>query len=229
MFGQLLSALLLHLSHFYLFEKISMKNLKITAIFFASLLVSDLSLAAPISIDTTTSGSWLSFTPGPDQSGNHSIGTAGAAFESANIGWNTSVSYNDSGWTPFSGSWGNSAPSPIYLRKEFKLGTPTAGQISGFVDDDLMLWVNGNLVINDQNGVTSFFATINILPYLTSGNNLIAIKAHDSNGGQQSFAILGSVEATDAVTVPEPETLALMGLGIVGIRFSGIRRPKRSC
>jgi hypothetical protein len=205
-----------------------MKNLKTTAIVLASLLISDLSLAAPISINTTTSGSWLSFTPGPDQSGS-SISSSGTTFESANVGWNTSVSYNDSGWTPFSGSWGNSAPSPIYLRKEFTLGTPTFGQISGGVDDDLMLWVNGNLVINDQNGFSTSFAAINILPYLISGNNLIAIKAHDSFGGQQSFSILGSVDATDAVTVPEPETLALMGLGILGIRFSGIRRSKRSC
>lgn len=206
-----------------------MKKLKKTVFVLASLLISDLSLAAPISIDTTTPGSWLSFTPGPDQSGNGSISSAGVAFESANVGWNTSVSYNDSGWTPFSGSWDNVAPSPIYLRKEFTLGTPTFGQISGSVDDDLMLWVNGNLVINDQNGVSSSFGAINILPYLTSGSNLIAIKVHDSFGGQQSFSILGSVDATDAVTVPEPATLALMGLGLVGLRISTTRRSKFSC
>ncbi len=205
-----------------------MNNLKIAAIFFASLLTSDISFAASLSISTTTPGSWLSYTPGPDQSGNHSISTAGLSFESANVGWNTNPSYNDAGWSPFSGSWQNFAPSPIYLRKEFTIGTPISGQISGGVDDDLMLWINGNLVINDQNGVSSTFATINILPYLISGTNLIAIKAHDSFGGAQSFSISGAVEATDAVNVPEPETLALIGLGIFGAYFSGLRQPNRS-
>jgi hypothetical protein len=172
------------------------------------------SSAAPLSIDS--GASYLAIAPGPNQAGNNNILTAGLVFEAANPDWNTSLSYDDSLWTPFPGDWMPTGVSPMYLRKEFMLGTPTAGSITGGgADDDAQIWVNGTLVYNDINGLSGLIPGIDILPFLVAGNNLIAIKAHNSFGGGDFFSLSGFADSEPlASSVPEPASLTLVGGGI---------------
>jgi hypothetical protein len=188
-------------------------------------------MAALISLDAN-SGDWVAIAPGPDATGNGTINTAGAAFEAANVGWNSSTTYDDSAWAPWSGGWlpADGSVSPFYMRMEFTLGTPTSGSFTSWFDDDGQVWVNGTLVTDDSDGGTGGGPyTTNILSALTTGDNVIAVKGHNTFGG--GFGVLafgGSVDSTSAIVVPEPSTLALCSmLGLLSLGVTGRRRRHR--
>lgn len=179
------------------------------------------------------------------------ITTVGLAWEATNAGWNTSLVYDDSnaaGWnTPVARDesgygatlnnniWADAegiGQTPAYFRKQFFLSVlPTAAWIgsdllndfSNVVDDDVQIYINGSLVFDDTDGMATFFPVTDILSYLHEGANLIAVKAHDSVGGNEHFSLV-----LQAVDVPEPGTLLLALSAAAALAISRRRFPRTS-
>jgi hypothetical protein len=61
------------------------------------------------------------------------------------------------------------------------------------VDDDVQIYINGQLVFNDQNGVATFIPVTDVTGFLHPGPNLLAVKAHDSFGGFEHFSLILSI------------------------------------
>ena len=192
--------------------------------------------ADTISLDAP--GAWTAIAPPGAVSNNCypcslPINSVGLAWEAANTGWNSSASYNASAWGAYSGGWiNNSGITPFYARDVFDInGTATAASFTMWADDDSIVWVNGIEVpgLYDADGNTDAPRTANISSYLVSGENVIAFKANNSAGGGFGVSFSGSVNFTPAPTndVPEPASLALVGLGLVAILSLGRRQAKR--
>jgi hypothetical protein len=178
------------------------------------------------------------------------ITAVGLDWEAANGGWNSSSAYDDSdaaGWhTPvardesaYGATLGNNVwadeegmgLTPAYFRKLFFLPVlPTAAwfgsnipnDFSNVVDDDVQIYINGALVFDDTDGQATFYPVIDILGYLQLGDNLIAMKAHDSFTGNEHVSF-----ALQAVDVPEPGGLLLV-LSAVGALCLSRRRFGRT-
>lgn len=198
--------------------------------------------ADTISLNSFAGSAWVAITP-PGAVPNNSypspspINSVGTAWEAANVGWNSSASYNTAGWAAYnqtanSGWISATGITPFYAREVFTIsGTPVSGTFTLGVDDDSQVWVNGTLVptLNDTNMGTNSAATANISSYLVSGQNVIAFKAHNSAGGGFSvFSLSGSVTYTPGqASVPDgASTAALLGgalMGLVALRRRAVR------
>jgi hypothetical protein len=155
------------------------------------------------------------------------IYSVGSTWEAANVGWNSSASYDASTWTAYTGGLPAGPLTPFYAREVFSIGgTPTYGTFSIGVDDDSLVWVNGTLVpgLIDNNMGNSGVQTADITSYLHAGDNVIAFKAHNSAGG--GFGVYGMTGYVnfDPAAVPEPASLTLFGLGVASLL--GFRRRK---
>jgi len=137
------------------------------------------------------------------------IASVGEPWESDNVGWNFNLAFDDSnaaGWQnaiinrPLCRDQGgvsdciwvdgnnSNGSSPSYYRKTFEIdGTVVAGSLGFSVDDDAQVYINGNLVLDDQSGHADGAQFIDVTPYLQNGTNLAAIKAHDSWGGGEAW------------------------------------------
>lgn len=195
----------------------------------------DFQVATSVYVNTT----WRTIGPVGDLTGG-GINNVGLAWEAAHPGWNSSPMFDDSnaaGWSnaievvhpnpPFLRYWFDGTEqvgsSPVYFRKEFQIeGDPISGLLSFTVDDDAQIYVNGVQVVNDSNGLATTVNGLNVLPYLTSGLNLIAVKAQDQQGGQ-GFA--GNLQLVS--NVPEPSSIVLAGLGVTAIVVVYRRRRSR--
>jgi len=170
-------------------------------------------------------GNWLATTSGEPCC--QYINNVGQAWEAANPGWNSSVTYNTSSWVTYTGANGgwyptNGSTSDFYARELVDItGTVTAASFLATVDDDVQVWVNGTMVLNDANGGCCNVTPVNIAAYLTLGENVIAVKANNNQGGY-SASFSGSVTETDPV--PEPASMTLMGTGLAVI---GVLRRRR--
>jgi hypothetical protein len=177
---------------------------------------------APKELANTNDGTWLTFAPSGNQEG-QSINSDGLAYEAANPKWKSDPAFDTSTWqtgtiTGGSQFWGPDADTPVYMRKLFDAGNdPANASIILRDDDDALVYINGVLVIDDANGTSSAFGPMDVTSYLHAGENLIAVKAHDSGGGAQHIGL--SVYAD----VPEPTvTVPLLGLAA----FSALRRRR---
>jgi hypothetical protein len=184
---------------------------------------------------------WRAIGPVGDLTG-QPIGSVGLEWESANVGWNTSADFDDAdsaGWKsaievihphePFVRYWVDGTEtvgsSPAYFRRVIDIpGTPLESAFSFGVDDDATIYINGNVVFTDSDGLYSFFTGANVTPYLHSGPNLIAVKAHDLQGAQ---SIWGQLEVR--YQVPELSSAMLAGLAtLVGNSFRLRRAGRRA-
>lgn len=91
--------------------------------------------------------------------------------------------------------------------------------LNGGFDDDGDLFINGTWVVNNQNGFADNFLNIDVTPYLSIGDNLIAFTATDN------FLVWGynhgaaaQIDATFA-QVPEPCHPRPAGVGIGWLGF----------
>ena len=152
-----------------------------------------------LTVVTSTNPIWRAIGPVGNLEGTP-IDSVGSLWESTNTGWNTSLLYQataETGWhaptIDASGAhgddptliWSDGPPAygstPAYFRTTFFVrGTPTGALLDCTVDDDAQIWINGELVLNDNNNTASTFQDIDVRRYLRSGLNLLTVKAHDS-------------------------------------------------
>jgi hypothetical protein len=160
---------------------------------------------APKELASTSDGTWLTFAPSGNLEG-QPIKSVGAAYEAAHPTWKNDPAFDTSTWQLGTVTndffWGPNADTPLYTRKLFEVGddVTNATMILG-VDDDAQVYINGVLVYDDTNGTTSSVGPMDVTPFVHPGENLIAIKAHDSAGGSQHLGV--SIYSD----VPEPSAL----------------------
>ena len=155
----------------------------------------------------TTDTTWRGIGPEGNQEGTP-IASVGLAWEAANPGWNTSLTFDDTDAAGWKSCINNREPpyiwvdgpyingsSPSYYRKVFELsGTPTSGMLSSGVDDDAIIYINGQLAVSDTDGIPTESSLIDVTSLLVPGMNLIAVKAHDSSGNQESLKVTLDIE-----------------------------------
>ena len=155
---------------------------------------------------------WLAITPEGDHTG-EPIGSVGLAYESAHAGWNTDVNFDTSQWSQAQvvgdeQIWGDGTAGPTYFRDVFTLNQPLADVVMlASVDDDALIYINGQLVVSDANGQANGFGPLDVTSYLHVGENLIAIKAQNA-GGPASLGF-------HLFAVPEPPSVLLAALGFL--------------
>lgn len=207
--------------------------------------------AAALTIATSVdpADGWRTIAPVGNLEG-QTLAVVGLDWESTHAGWNTSLAFDDSdaaGWhTPVArdvaqyGSvatnaiWADapqfSGDTPAYFRKVFMLDAEPAfaffggqvGLLDSVIDDDAQIYINGALVYDDQDGVANQIPFTDVTGLLHAGENLIAVKAHDSFGVDEHFHL-----ALEITPIPEPGTLGLVALGLAGYALTRDRARMR--
>ncbi|HEY7495193.1 MAG TPA: hypothetical protein VIH59_29315 [Candidatus Tectomicrobia bacterium] len=193
-----------------------------------------------ISTSANPADGWRAIAPVGDLAG-LPLSDVGLEWEASNAGWNSNLTFDDSpaaGWqvpvsrdvAQFGGTSTNNIWSdgpdgagntPTYFRKIFVLngqpsfasfGSSIPEDYSNVVDDDMQIYINGQLVFNDQDGVATFIPVTDVTGFLHAGPNLLAVKAHDSAGGFEHFSLILSISGVSFAAFPATVTLVLGSL-----------------
>jgi len=124
---------------------------------------------------------------------------------------------------------GTTGPYDAYFRYDFNLSLsmdslPLVGQ--GFVaaDDNFDFYVNGNLVLSSNPSINDINPAhfVDFSSFLQNGDNVLALVAQDTVGAYEWAFFDGIIRTTN---VPEPGSLALFGLGVLGM-FANRKKRK---
>jgi len=158
--------------------------------------------------------------------------------DSAGAGWHSPVFRDVSvfGATSTNNIWSDGTDvdgnTPAYFRRVFALNTRPASahfggssdpitDYSNVIDDDALIYINGALVLEDRDGFATTFPLTNVTEALHAGENLIAVKAHDSFGAFEHFSLVLRINE-----VPEPGSPLLFMAILMLLGFS--RRSARA-
>jgi hypothetical protein len=141
-----------------------------------------------------TDATWRCIAPGGNLQG-QPINSVGNIWEPAHPGWNTDLNFDTSSWenarVTGNSIWGQDADTPLYLRKTFvSTGGGRNVRLLVAVDDDAMVYVNGNLVLSDASGGAEEHGPYDVSRFVVPGQNLVAVKAHDSFGAGEGIRLM---------------------------------------
>lgn len=157
--------------------------------------------------------------------------------------WNTSLAFDDSNWQSAttistvggydanviwtSGGQFSTTETQIWGRYTFNITSQVTSAIwnSGF-DDDGQVYINGTLVINDNNGNATGISNLDITQYLVTGENLIAFSAQDNIRWGYNHGMWAQVDIETVSAVPVPAAVWLFGSGLMGL--VGIARRRNA-
>lgn len=147
-------------------------------------------------------------------------------------GWNTQVGFNDAAWpnaivnspnNPIGSNtadhiWDNASPfagsTNVWFRKVFTTsGAAVSAIMDAAADDDVQIWLNGTLVVNNADCVASQILGTNVLSNVVVGQNLIAVAARDC-GFSRTFGLYMDV-TTQSTAVPVMGPAAMWVLAFI--------------
>lgn len=158
----------------------------------------------------------------------------------AAAGWNSNAAFDDSAWESATvlynvgdyvpgyvaqGIWTSAGQystdeTQMWARMEFNLATlPLAAFVNNGFDDDGDLFINGAQVVSDHDGMATN-SSADITSHLVAGNNVIAFVVTDNYPvWGYNHSAWAQIDARFAA-VPEPASLALVGLGLAALTLT---------
>lgn len=214
---------------------LSLAPSRLTRICRAAAVVASVLLALPAGADAAallrTNSSWKVTPNSPSAGWNTTVGFDDSVWQSATELYDVGVVSSDPNFLGTKGIWSSggqfsTTETQAWFRQTFMLGALSAASLIVGCDDDCTVFVNGVMVINDTNGFANNNTVSDLLPYLVVGTNLIAYTTTDN------FRVWGYNHSTwlqldgelRSTAVPEPGTLALLGLGLAGFAFTRRRQ-----